>query len=402
MSPSKAMPHRYRKPSVRLYVGLAAVLAIVALITGCGGQHDAASPPSPPPAAITAERGQPIADEVLLPWMEYHGIPGASIAVANGNVIDWARGYGVADAGTRRPVVPDTIFQAASISKPIGSVTALSLFDERGLDVDADVRRYLESWSFPDSAFTQSAPVTLRLLLSHSAGFNVHGFAGYDPAAPLPTLAAILDGLPPANNEAIRVTSAPGAVYTYSGGGYQVVQQILEDIVGSSKYAALVQARVFDRAAMSRSSLLDPVDPDAAATAHDEAGRPLSGRWHRYPELAAAAVWTTPSDLVRFATALQRSYSGVSDALLRQPVARAMLTRQRATDVPGQSVGLGVFLEGPDQGTFFYHAGANAGYRAYVFGYCDRPLSIAIMTNSEVGDRIVIPVVNAIVTAYSP
>ena len=229
----------------------------------------------------------------------------------------------------------------------------------------------------------------------------MHGFAGYASSERLPSLLQILDGAPPANNEAIRVTSEPGVVYRYSGGGYQVVQQLLEDLADGTPYAAIVQARVFDPAGMSRSSLLDPLDTDGTATAHDENGRVLSGRWHRYPELSAAAVWTTPSDLLRFATRLQLSYRGVSEALLPGVVTREMLARQRPTDVTAQSIGLGVFLEGPNQGGYFQHGGANAGYRCYLLGYLERPLAIAIMTNSQTGDSILEPVVDAVLAAYS-
>jgi CubicO group peptidase (beta-lactamase class C family) len=362
------------------------------------GRHEEAPPL--PLTAITAERGRPIADDVLLPWLQYHRIPGVSIAVASGDGIDWAKGYGVADDDTRRPVTPDTVFQAASISKPVAAVTALAMFDERGLDLDADVRALLKSWRVPESAFTEQAPVTMRLLLSHSAGFNVHGFAGYGSGDRLPSLAQILDGLPPANNEPIRVVSDVGAAYRYSGGGYQVVQRVLEDVAGSP-YGTLVQGRVFDPAGMDRSSLLDPLDPADAAAAHDDNGRVVSGRWHRYPELAAAAVWTTPSDLVRFATLLQLSYRGVSGALLPQTVAREMFAPQRPTDVAGQSVGLGLFLEGSPQEPSFQHGGANAGYRCHMVGYVERPLAIAIMTNSDVGDRIFEPVVEAVLAAYA-
>jgi CubicO group peptidase (beta-lactamase class C family) len=333
--------------------------------------------------------------------MEHHRIPGVSIALASGDAIEWAQGYGVADAGTRRPVTPDTIFQAASISKPVAAVAALATFDEMGLDPDADVRGRLVRWRVPENALTERAPVTLRLLLSHSAGFNVHGFGGYAPGASLPSLVQVLDGAPPANNEPIRVTSTPGALYRYSGGGYQVVQLLLEDLAGGTPYSALVRARVFGPAGMGRSSVLHPLDADATATAHDAEGRALPGRWRLYPELAAASVWTTPSDLLRFATLLQLSYRGLSETLLRAAAAREMLAGQRATDVPGQSVGLGVFLERPSPDTFFHHAGGNAGYRCYLFGHLERPLAIAIMTNSEVGDRIVAPTVEALVAAYS-
>jgi CubicO group peptidase (beta-lactamase class C family) len=379
----------------------AVFLSSVISTAGCGSREEAPPTQPLPQTSITAERGRPIADDVIVPWMQYYRIPGVSIAVASGDAIDWAKGYGVADDGTRRPVAPDTVFQAASISKPVAAVTALAMFDEMGLDLDADVRGYLKAWRLPENAFTQRAPVTMRLLLSHSAGFNVHGFGGYGSGDRLPSLAQILDGVPPANNEPIRVTSDPGAVYRYSGGGYEVVQQVLEDLAEGPAYAALVQARVFDPAGMSRSSILDPLDPEGTASAHDENGRAIPGRWHRYPELGAAAVWTTPSDLLRFATRLQLSYRGVSDALLPGTVTRAMVTRQRPTDVAGQSIGLGLFLEGSAQDAYFQHGGANAGYRCYMVGYLDRPLAIAIMTNSEVGDRIQQSVVNAVVAAYS-
>jgi CubicO group peptidase (beta-lactamase class C family) len=365
----------------------------------CGGQGGSTVPR--PESGITAVRGQPIADAVLVPWLEYHHVPGMSVAVASGDAIDWAQGYGVADAVSRRPVTPDTLFQAASISKPITAVTALSLFEEQGLDPDADVRLYLDSWRLPENAFTQGTPVTLRLLLSHSAGFNVHGFPGYAPGARLPSLVQTLDGAPPASNEPIRVTLEPGTLYRYSGGGYEVVQQLLADLAPGSSYAALVQARVFDPVGMIQSSLLDPLDTDAAATAHDDEGRVLTGRWRVYPELAAAAVWTTPSDLLRFAMELQRSYRGASERLLPPALTRQMLTRLRPTDVAGQFIGMGLFPEGPADDGLLDNILDNAGYRCYLVADLERPFAIAIMTNSEVGDRLFLPVIDAVRDAYS-
>jgi CubicO group peptidase (beta-lactamase class C family) len=371
----------------------------LALAGGCGGSAEA--PATPPPSAITAERGQPIPDAVLVPWLEYHRIPGASIAVASGDAIDWAKGYGIADAVSRRPVTTDTVFQAASISKPIAAVTALSLFHSEGLGLDTDVRDLLESWRLPENAFTQGEPVTMRRLLSHSAGFNVHGFVGYESNERLPTLLQTLEGTPPANNEPIRVTLLPGSGYRYSGGGYQVAQQVIEDVARGQPFAALAQARVFDPAEMRLSSLLDPLAPDEAATAHDENRRVYPGRWHRYPELAAAAVWTTPSDLLRFAVLLQRSYRGESPALLPPEVTRQMLSREHPTGVSGQFIGIGLFLEGSGPDAYFQHGGGNPGYRCYLLGDLERPFAVAVMTNSEVGDRILTPVIQAVRSAYA-
>lgn len=273
-SGTKRMPTTSTRGSSARFLAGVLLLPSIAWLAGSCGNKEANTAPYPQ-TSITAERGQLIAEDVLLPWLQYYGIPGVSIAVASGGAIEWARGYGVADPDTR------------------AAVTALGLFHALGLDLDADVRGHLRSWTLPENAFTQRTPVTMRLLLSHSAGFNVHGFAGYDSGSrhQLPSLLQILDGIPPANNEPLRVTSEPGVVYRYSGGGYQVLQQVLEDVARGTAYADLVQARVFGPAGMSRSSILDPLDGTGTATAsaHDENGsvllRPLA-----YPELSAAAV----------------------------------------------------------------------------------------------------------------
>jgi CubicO group peptidase (beta-lactamase class C family) len=365
----------------------------------CGGDS---SGPSRPDFEITAEKGQPIQDGVLLPWMEYFGIPGLSLAVVENDAIDWAKGYGTLDRETDRPVTQQSPFQAASISKTVAAATALLVFRSLGLDLDADVGKHLRSWRIPEHPFTGGSPVTLRLLLSHSAGFNVHGFAGYRDTQPLPTLLQILNGAAPANNEPIRVISEPGATFRYAGGGFQVVRQLLEDVSGAEPYAQLAQRHVLDRAGMAQSSFLHPLQPDNTASGHAADGKVLGGKWHRYPELTSTGLWTTPADLARLMIELQRSYRGERNTLLPVELAREMFTGQRLTGPPDHYVGLGVFLHGTGPAYYFEHGGSNYGYRGVLLGFLNARFGMVLMSNSEAGADGLFPMlIEAILAAYS-
>ncbi|HEV3023852.1 MAG TPA: serine hydrolase domain-containing protein, partial [Pirellulales bacterium] len=151
--------------------------------------------------------------------MAFHKVPAVSVAVIQGGKIDWARGFGVLEAGQKPAITPTTLFQAASISKPVAATGAMVLVHEGKLGLDDDVNTHLRSWKIPPSDAAEGKPVTLRLLLGHAAGFNVHGFPGYAAGAPVPTLRQVLDGKPPTNTPPIRIAAKPGTKYEYSGGG---------------------------------------------------------------------------------------------------------------------------------------------------------------------------------------
>ena len=214
---------------------------------------------APPPASIT-ER------------MAFWKVPGVSVAVIDRGVIDWARGYGVAEAGSGRAVTPDTLFQAASISKPVAAMAALRVVQEGKLALDDDVNLHLSSWKVPASDFTREQKVTLRRLLSHTAGLTVHGFRGYASGEAVPTLLQVLDGESPANSGPIRVDILPGSANRYSGGGFTVAQQLLIDVT-QQPFDRLVGALVLEPLGISRSGYAAP-SPDGVganvASAHDE------------------------------------------------------------------------------------------------------------------------------------
>jgi len=180
-----------------------------------------------PPIAI---KGKPAVRWTLTERMEYYHVPGVSIAIIDNGQVVWAGGFGVKQAGTTDSVKASTLFQAASISKPITASAALQLVGAEKLSLDEDVNSYLKSWKVPENSFTAQEKVTLRRILSHSAGLTVHGFPGYSSGISTPTLQQILDGEKPANTPAIRVDILPGSLFRYSGGGFSVLQQLLIDM----------------------------------------------------------------------------------------------------------------------------------------------------------------------------
>ncbi len=325
--------------------------------------------------------------------MAHYIVPGVSIAVVDGGGIAWARGYGLAEAGRPDPVTPQTLFQAASISKPVSALAALRLVQAGLLDLDADVNGGLRSWQVPPHAWTGTEPVTLRRLLSHSAGLTVPGFPGYAQGAALPTLVQVLDGAPPANTAPIRVTRQPGLAYEYSGGGYAVLQQLLEDVAGQP-FADLLQETVLRPAGMADSAFTPPAAGAAAATAHRPDGSAVPGRWHTYPELAAAGLWTTPSDLARFALALQAAWAGAPGAILSQTLAREMLRPQL------EDMGLGPIVVEDGERLIFGHGGSNEGYRCMFWHVPNSGQGVAVMTNSDNGWALAGEIVRAVAAAH--
>src|SRR5713101_3278460 len=182
--------------------------------------------------APIAVKDRPIARMALTERLNFYHVPGVSVAVIDGGKLEWARGYGLTSADGGKPVTAETLFQAASISKHVAAMVALHLMDLEKLALDEDVNRKLRSWNVPENDFTNSEKVTLRRLLNHGAGLTVHGFPGYEAGTPAPTLIDVLDGRKPANTPPIRVDVTPGTLWRYSGGGYEVMQQLVIDVGG--------------------------------------------------------------------------------------------------------------------------------------------------------------------------
>jgi len=316
--------------------------------------------------------------------------PGISIAVIEGGQIEWARGFGFRDSD--KPVDTETLFQAASISKPVAALTALLLVEQGKLKLDADVNEFLTSWKVPAVGDWQPQ-ITLRQLLSHSAGTTVSGFLGYNYTEKVPTLLQILDGLSPANSDPIRVDTLPGVRSRYSGGGTSIVQQMIVDVTGKP-FEVAARELVLEPLKMTRSMYLQPLPAefrDNATTAHYYTGQAIDGHWFTMPELAAAGLWTTPSDIARFAMAVQRGYHG-KDELVSQQVSRWMLSPPIPFHPDNQipfAFSLGVFMKGEGEEAYFGHSGGNVGFRCHFMIYAESGKGAAIMTNADGGHHVV-------------
>lgn len=387
-------------------------LILLMLLAPCA--HVSASDTSTPPASESPEllariarvenglssriviKGRPGQKAPLAERMAYHHVPAVSIALINNHRIEWARAYGELEAGSHRPATPDSLFQAGSVSKPVTAMGALRLVERGRLSLDSPVNTQLRQWKVPDNAFTRQQPVTLRALLNHSAGMNVHGFFGYPQGQPLPTLPQILEGVAPATSAPIRVEATPGTAWTYSGGGYTVVQALMTD-VSRQPFAALMQSLVLDPLQMHDSTFATELPPAwraRAAHAHPADGEPVPGGWHVYPESAAAGLWTTASDLAKVVLAVQQAPQGAPAQLLSGPMIDALLTRGLG------EYGLGFYVERLGAGSSFAHTGGTHGFRAQLYGYSNTGQGIVVLTNSDNGAALVDELLVSVAAEY--
>ena len=353
---------------------LARWLAGAVPLAACAGPPASSGPPDLEHGLRITPPGGGARQADLAEAMRSLRVPSASLALIDGGTIT-ARAYGDgASAGT--------LYQAASISKLAAAVVALRLVQDGRLTLDTDVNEGLSSWKVPDSELTRGHPVTLRGLLSMTGGTNVHGFPGYGPGAPIPDLGQILDGRPPATSPPVRVTYVPGSRYLYSGGGYEIVQALVQDATGRP-FADVARELVLGPAGMADSSFAQPLPErlaPRAARGHWEDGSELPGGWRAFPELAAAGLWATPTDLARLLVEIGRAYRGETGALLGQETAKAMLTPQN-----GGPYGLGGAVAGSGRNLALMKSGHNTGYHAHLVLFPVAGQGLVVMTDSENG-----------------
>ncbi len=365
--------------------------------------------PSEPPNAETELRIRRVEHGLVPPvlikgdatWsieerMKYYKVPGVSIAVINNYKIEWARSYGIKDVQTPEPVTAETLFQAGSISKPVAAMVALKKVQEGKFTLEGNINDTLTSWKLPDNEFTARRKVTLANLLSHTAGLTVHGFPGYAVGEKLPTLQQILDGVEPANTAPVRVDIEPGSRFRYSGGGTTIAQLMVMD-VERKPFPRIARVTVLDPLNMRNSTYNQPLPDDwlkKAASGHRLDGSLVPGKIHIYPEMAAAGLWTTPSDLARFALEVQLSLAGRSNKVLSKELTQKMVTPFK------EEVGLGFFIDKRGNSLYFGHGGADEGFRAELVVSRDRGYGAVVMVNSDNG-QIIREIIRALAREYN-
>jgi len=323
-------------------------------------------------------------------------VPGVSVAVLHNGKIEWARGYGVAAVGGPA-VTADTMFQAGSISKPVAALATLRLVEQGKLSLDADINTELKSWKLPSDPVQGGKPVTLRELLTHTGGTTVHGFPGYASTEAVPTLVQVLNGEKPANTPAIRSEAAPMARWNYSGGGFTIMQQAVIDVSGEP-FAKLLHDTVLVPIGMTHSTYEQPLGKEFApyaATPYHGDGKPIEGGAHTYPELAAAGLWTTPTDILTYAMEVRNSLDGKANHVLSADMTKQMLT-------PGMgSWGLGVQIGGAAENPYFAHGGVNEGFINNFVAYEKNGEGAAVMTNSDNGGALGDEILHSIAAEYA-
>jgi CubicO group peptidase (beta-lactamase class C family) len=333
------------------------------------------------------------------PWtiderMAFYKVPGLSIAVIKDYKLDWAKTYGWADKEEQRAVTTETLFQASSVSKSLSGVGLLKLAQDGKVALDADINTYLTSWKFPYDTTSHGKKITIANLLSHTAGLTVHGFNGYTLSDSLPTVIQILDGKEPANSEAVRSMCEPDSIFIYSGGGTMISQLIVMDVTGKP-YDVFMEETVLKPLGMNNSFYTQP--PPAAKQAHLATayhnGTPVEGKFHVYPEQAAAGLWTTPTDLAQYIIETQRAIQGKSSKVLNQTY-----TRIRIKPYWG-AVGLGVFTLDHDDDAYFEHGGANEGFRCFYRGSLEDGNGVVVMLNAD-NNAMLREIVNSVMAAY--
>ena len=335
----------------------------------------------------------------LAELMDRFHVPAVSVAVIRDFTIDWAKAWGVADVESGTRATNETMFQAASISKPVAALASLKAIQDGRFGLDQDVNTILKTWKIPGHPFGHGAPVTPRTLMSHSSGTGDGlGFPGYAPGTLLPTLPQILDGAAPANTRAVRLVRPPLAGSQYSGGAVVIEQLALTDAMGKP-FAQIMQDSVLGPIGMTNSSYEQPLPAarDAhAARAHDGQGKPMGPKWHVYPEQAAAGLWTTSVDLAKLAIEVQQTLAGRSTRVLTRSMMQEVVT---PVGVGPFAVGFSVQQQG--EGWYFSHGGANWRFRCELLAHRAKGYGVVVMTNADNGSALARVILDRVARAYN-
>ncbi|MFJ3671389.1 amino acid adenylation domain-containing protein [Streptomyces sp. NPDC090106] len=306
-----------------------------------------------------------------------HRVPGVAVALIADGDLRGAWGFGTLGADDPAGVDERTVFQVGSISKHVTALGVMALVQEGRLDLDTDVNRMLTSWRLPGDG------VTLRHLLTHTAGLGAQSYDGYRAGLPMPTPVQVLAGGPHSLTPPVRPVGPPGSPYLYSSSNFTVVQQVLQDVTGR-EFAPLMRALVLDPLDM-RDSDFAPRVPDLPGTTiarnHQVSGAPYPEGWHLYPESAAGGLWSTPRDLARVAVEIQRAVTGGPAAFLGADAAAEMLRPH-----PGTPGGLGTAGKPYGGRRWFGHTGGVPGFRSLTWADPDRGLGLVVTANSDAGE----------------
>lgn len=358
------LPFRFLR---RFTATLSAVLLAVPLV---------AQQPSP----AELDRFQASLDSLVPALLGELSTPGAAMALFRDGQVVMAKGYGWANREQQKPVTTSTLFNIGSISKTHAAWGLLRLVEDGKLDLDTPVERYLTRWHLPPSEFNHDQ-VTIRRLLSHTAGLRLHGYPGFKPDEPLPSIEESLSGNTNGSGD-VRVIMEPGTKWQYSGGGYTIAQLLVEEVTGRP-FNDYMQEAIFAPLGMTSSSYVWNAMVDARAAQPYGAVAPIPGP--RFTAQAAASLETSLDDFIRFARASMSSERPeFATAVLPPATVRAM----QQPVAPSEDYGLGYSVRTRNGVRAVGHGGSNAGWQAQFFVIPATGDGIILMTNASLGYEV--------------
>lgn len=321
--------------------------------------------------------------------MKHYGIPGVSIAVIHNGEIAWTKGYGVVDKESKVLVSEQTLFQASLLSMPVTAYGTLRMVEQHTVSLDENINSYLKSWKLPDNEFTKEKKATIKNILNHSAGINVHAIPGYSIDESVPTLIEILNGTPPVKNEPILVNRVPDESINISDAGYAIIQQMMIDIDGK-EFSEIMDELVLQPLEMNNSTFNQSLSSEQitmAATGYLTDGSMVKGKRHTYPHMASKGLWTTAEDYAKFVINIQQTLKDNSNKGLSKDMTKLMLTPSGVKGLiryyrPDFKYGLGFNISHLKDEAYFRHWGWNRGFFGLMEAHRDKGYGVVVLTNS--------------------
>lgn len=318
-------------------------------------------------------------------------IPGMTVSIVQSDSID-NYVFGGTGCSTNKKIDQHTQFQAGSISKVFAALSVILLHEEKKINLHEDIRPYIDK-----TVFESNKKITVAQLVSMTAGLNVESFQGYEQDAHLPSLREIIAGQAPANNAHIELVIEPGSKYIYSGGGYTVLELLIETLSGQT-YTNFVKKNIFNKIGMSDTTFLiqQDIETNDVACGTDTNGNKIASGWRIYPELAAAGAWTTSNDLANLAKNIIASYKNSPNGLFSSTSINHILKKQI-----NSTYGLGFHISECEHTICIDKAGATEGYRSIMLIYPKLGNAIIVMTNSSKGTAVFKKVISAVEDFYN-
>ena len=332
-------------------------------------------------------------EKTISQMMEEDKIPGVSIAFFDNGKISWQKTYGYSNLRDSTKVTTNTLFNGASLSKPVTAMAALKLVEQGVLSLNENVNKYLEGWKVPDNKFTEIEKVTLKRLISHTAGFERYVQSSYFPDEAFPTIGQMLSGEKPSIDPAVSVVSVPGQKEVYSNPGYSVIEKLLE-VVTDKTFNDLLTELIFKPVQMTHSSFEQPVPKHFSqqiATGYSNELDPYP--YKLFPYKAAGGIWTNPTDLAKFLITLLEDHHSGTNVLLSKSMTDSVFTQSPTR------LGFAKIYNNESSDILFEHWGSNSGFTCYMVSSLQHKQGVVIMTNSDNGMSLMSDIARAVAVA---